>query len=60
MQEVKRKRNSKNAKRKNNIKRAISRFVHSPKRLIDKKNLTIQEQDDKFDRIFPKDIMEGK
>jgi len=60
MQEIKRKRNSKRAKRRLNIKRAIYKYVKSPKRLIDKKELTIQEQDEKFDRIFPKSLMEGK
>ncbi len=54
MQEIKRKRNSKKAKRRNNIRKAINRYVQSPKRKVDARNLSIQEQDDKFDRIFPK------
>ena len=60
MQEIKRKRNSKKAKRRNNIRKAINRYVQSPKRKVDARNLSIQEQDNKFDRIFPKNIMEEK
>tara|TARA_Y100001963_G_scaffold54849_1_gene76745 strand:- start:171 stop:350 length:180 start_codon:yes stop_codon:yes gene_type:complete len=53
MQLVKRKKRAKLAKRNNNIRRAISKYTESPKRKIDKKILTIEEQDAKFEKAFP-------
>jgi hypothetical protein len=49
----KRKKRAKIAKRNNNIRRAILKYTESPKRKIDKKTLTIEEQDAKFSKAFP-------
>ena len=53
MQLVKRKKRAKLAKKNNNIRRAISKYTESPKRKIDKKTLTIEEQNAKFVKAFP-------
>ena len=53
MKLVKRKKRAKLAKKNNNLRRSISKYVESPKRKIDKKILTIEEQDAKFEKAFP-------
>tara|TARA_Y100000401_G_C8286339_1_gene206261 strand:- start:549 stop:728 length:180 start_codon:yes stop_codon:yes gene_type:complete len=50
---IKRKRRAKKALKNNNIRRSIIRYTESPKRKIDAKELTIEQQDKKFDKIFP-------
>ena len=49
----KRKKRAKIAKRNNNIRRAVLKYAVSPKRKVDKKTLTIEEQDVKFVKAFP-------
>jgi|5B_taG_2_1085324.scaffolds.fasta_scaffold145361_2 hypothetical protein len=53
MQLVKRKKRAKLAKKNNNIRRAIFKYTKSSKRQKDKKTLTIEEQDAKFEKAFP-------
>jgi len=53
MQLVKRKKRAKLAKKNNNIRRAIFKYTESSKRQKDKKTLTIEEQDAKFEKAFP-------
>tara|TARA_X000001382_G_C3075854_1_gene148921 strand:+ start:210 stop:389 length:180 start_codon:yes stop_codon:yes gene_type:complete len=53
MQSVKRKKRAKLAKKNNNIRRAIFKYTESSKRQKDKKTLTIEEQDAKFEKAFP-------
>ena len=49
----KRKKRAKLAKRNNNIRRAILKYTESPKRKVEKKILTIEEQNAKFTKVFP-------
>ena len=49
----KRKKRAKLAKRNNNIRRAILKYTESPKRKVEKKTLTIEEQNAKFEKAFP-------
>mgnify|MGYP001433660247 CR=1 FL=1 len=49
----KRKKRAKLAKRNNNIRRAILKYTESPKRKVEKKILTIEEQNAKFAKVFP-------
>jgi len=53
MQLVKRKKRAKLVKKNNNIRRAIFKYTESSKRQKDKKTLTIEEQDAKFEKAFP-------